>query len=376
MTTSQERSLPSIEDVEPRRTRPVNVWAVVGAVIIAFEVWVLIRWVSGPYFVRVDPGPTEPPMLMRVILVGWQVVSIPIALGLLAWFVIRPWMRDRRVGVDGILVVAFLTMWWQDPISSYGGHWFDYNSWMINFGSWVNSIPGWLSYGAPGHMLVEPILFTPGAYSYIFVIVMFLGSWFMRKVQARFPRLGKLGMIGALYVFMMLFDFVLEGILWLPMGIFHYAGGYLQTFPDSYFAFPLHEALSIGATFTAVAALRYYTDDKGQTLMERGSEDLEGGEGRKVIVRCFAAIAAVQVAFLLTYNVPNFFVGIHSDTWNEDTQKRSYFMNGLCGTGTDRACPGPTVPLSRGNSSYAQPGGGVDANGNQVPANVPFSPGG
>jgi Spirocyclase AveC-like len=365
---------------EQKKTLPVNIWAVVGILIIAFEVWVLLRWVTGPYFVRVPTGPSDPPALMKVCLVGWQVVSLPAALGLLYWFVIRPWRRDRRVGVDGILVIAFLTMWWQDPISSYGGHWFTYNTWMINRGSWVNSIPGWSSFGKPGAMLSEPVLFTPGAYSYIFVIVMFFGCRIMRRTQTRFPRISNLGLIAVCFVAMYVFDVILEGLLWLPMGVFAYQGGHWGIFANTYHKFPLHEGLTIGSVFTAVACIRYFTNDRGQTVVEHGINEVRGGAARKFATRAFAMIAAVQLAMFVGYNVPNFWVGTHSTAWPADIQKRSYFTSGICGEGTDRACPGPGVPLVRNNngdpaktSAYVAPNGTlVIPPGTRIPPVVPF----
>jgi hypothetical protein len=368
--------LPSEETVQPHRTLPVNVWAFVGALILALEVYVLVRWVTGPFFTTVPTGPTDPPLGMKISLIFLQVVTGPAALALLYFYVIKPWRRKRHVGVDGILIVAFFTMWWQDPLSSLGGHWFQYNAWSVNFGSWVNDVPGWNSFGAPGQQLLEPILFIPFGYPALFTIAMLLGSWTMRRLQQRFPRMGKLGLIGCCYVAMMMLDVLLEGLIIIPMGAYHYSGGHWKLFSESYFAYPLHEMMTIGATFTIAASLRYFTDDRGQTLMERGTSEMKGGPGKKLVVRCLAAIAALQIAFLITYNVPNFWVGLHSEAWNNDTLTRSYFVGGICGPGTDRACPGPTVPLSRGDSAYVTPGGGVNTNGNPVPANVPFSPGG
>jgi hypothetical protein len=366
----------------PRRNLPVNLWAFAGALIMAFEAWVLIRWVTGPYFTRVPSGPSVPPTWMKVSLIAWQAASIPAALGLVLWFVVRPWVRERRLGGDALLVIAFCTMWFQDPVSSYGGHWFTYNSWMVNFGSWVNDIPGWMSYGRPGAMLSEPILFTPAAYVYIFVIVMLFGSWVMRKTRARFPRISNLSLILVCYAVMIAFDVVLEGVVWMPMGIFGYHGGAWALFADTYHKYPVSEGFSIGATFTIVACLRYFTNAKGQMLPERGADQVGGGQGRKALVRVLATIAAVQVAFFVTYNVPNFWVGLHSTAWPTDVQNRSYFTNGLCGAGTNRACPGPAVPLTRNDNSDPAGSGSayVGPNGQLVvpphtivPSEVPFA---
>jgi hypothetical protein len=372
---------PRDADTRPRRNLPVNIWAFVGAAIVVFEVFVLVRWVSGPFFERVPAGPSEPPTLMKGILLAWQIGSIPATAALTYWFVVRPWRRNRRLGIDGILTIAFLTMWWQDPISSYGGHWFTYNTWMFNRGSWVNSIPGWNSFGEPGAMLSEPILFTPFAYCYIFVPVMIFGSWFMRQLRSRWPEMSALSLILWTYLLMMCFDVVLEGLLWLPMGIFAYQGGHWGIFPDHYFKFPLHEAMTIGGTFTIASALRFFVNDKGQSFFERGAEDIRGGAAKQTVVRSLAAIAVVQLGFLLTYNVPNFWVGMHSTEWNRDIQERSYFTSGICGEDTGRACPGPSVPLNRndnrnpgqGGSVYVGPGGTiVIPPDTTVPDSIPF----
>src|SRR4051812_20509483 len=47
---------------------PVKVWALVGAAVLCLEVYVWIRWISGPYFTHVASGPTDPPTLMKVFL--------------------------------------------------------------------------------------------------------------------------------------------------------------------------------------------------------------------------------------------------------------------------------------------------------------------
>ena len=47
------------------KVKPVQVWAAVGGAVLAFQIYVWIRWVSGPYFERVPAGPTELPTLMN-----------------------------------------------------------------------------------------------------------------------------------------------------------------------------------------------------------------------------------------------------------------------------------------------------------------------
>jgi hypothetical protein len=73
-------------------------------------------------------------------------------------------------------------------------------------------------------------------------------------------------------------------------------------------------------------------------------------------------------------------IGLHPAAWPRDVQSRSYFTDYICGAGTDRACPGPAVPLVRndnGNpragSAYLDPTGKlVVPPATKLPAAVPF----
>ena len=199
-------------------------------------------------------------------------------LGFWYWFIIRPWRREGNVGADGILVIGF-SMWFQDPLSSSVNHWFVYNTEMVNFGSWLNSTPGVTANGEPGAMSSEPILFTPAAYTLAMGVAMLLGSWVMRKSKQLWPNLTSFWLVAVCFGAMCLFDVLLEGIIWLPMGVFEYPGGHWALFPDTYHKYPLNETFTIGSVFTALAAMRYFTNDKGQMVIERGYDQLRGSDG-------------------------------------------------------------------------------------------------
>jgi hypothetical protein len=46
---------------ETRSTPPVKMWALFGAAWVALIAYVLIKWVTGPYFKSVPAGPTHVP---------------------------------------------------------------------------------------------------------------------------------------------------------------------------------------------------------------------------------------------------------------------------------------------------------------------------
>ena len=81
-----------------------------------------IRWITGPYFERVPAGPSDPPLYMKIPLIANAVVlwvGLPFALW---WFIIRPWLRERRITLDGMLLVSMGLMFFQDPLSELLQH--------------------------------------------------------------------------------------------------------------------------------------------------------------------------------------------------------------------------------------------------------------
>jgi hypothetical protein len=72
-------------------------------------------------------------------------------------------------------------------------------------------------------------------------------------------------------------------------------------------------------------------------------------------IRLLAIVGACNVCFALSYNVPVQIFGIHQGTWIDDVQERSYLTGGICGPGTDYACPGPGRPIHRNDSIHLTP---------------------
>lgn len=114
---------------KPRReTHAVQVWAAIGALWLVFILYVWGRWVTSPQFRSVDPGPSRQPHWMDVLQLIWQPLFCLVVLGFLWHFLVKPWRRDGQPSTDGLLCVAFALLFFQDPLSSFTGHWFTYNS--------------------------------------------------------------------------------------------------------------------------------------------------------------------------------------------------------------------------------------------------------
>ena len=51
----------SLDAEAQAKVKPVQVWAAAGGAILALQLYVWIRWITGPYFERVPAGPMDPP---------------------------------------------------------------------------------------------------------------------------------------------------------------------------------------------------------------------------------------------------------------------------------------------------------------------------
>lgn len=321
-----------------RLNTPVQVWAALGILLLAFQTWVLVLWITGPYFHSVESGPDIPPLWMRAILVFWQVIT-PVAAIYAVWrFVIKPWRRDRTVGTDGLFVLAGFGCWFWDTSSNQAGHWITYNSWMLNRGNWTSSLPWWNAFHEPGADTAMPLLYTPLSYVYLLLAGAALGSWAIRILKRRYPRWPNTIILSMAVVGGACFSLILEGLIWMPMGIFEYPGGHWAIFSDSYHKYPVHEAVFWGLWVAGLGALHYFKNDRGETLAERGIWRIKTSPGIKVALRALAMTAAAQLVLLFCYHLPHTLVGAYSDEWPMDLQQRSYLTGHVCGPTTNRVC--------------------------------------
>lgn len=354
------------------KTQPVAVWAAAGAFFLALAVYVWGAWIFGGDAKPVDSGPSPVPTAMEILAIVQQAGFALAAVWGLWYFVIRARRRAGHLTFDGMFFLAFLLVIWQDPLYNYIANGFVYNSSYLNLGSWGPHIPGWVS--ANGEGTAEPLLFMAGVYPVIFGAGCILINKAMRKAKARWPKMGNVKLlVGSVVVL-----FVIEGlceIIWSRTGIYTYSGAKSEwtLFAGHYYQIPLYETFWAAVLWVGWASLRFFHNDKGETLAERGVHDLKITPRRKTWLRFLAVVGAVNVVYLGLFNIPLQIWAVNGDAWPQDVTKRSYFTNGVCGEGTSYACNGPTVPLPRGDNSLHLDRNGevVGPPGVKVPTPVP-----
>ena len=354
VTSLQATARPPSE-IEGRRTAPVKAWAVVGAAFVVLAGLVVASWLLD-HPVKTPTGVDEVPGWMKGVLIGYQIISVIGLVAVIYWKVYRPWRREGEASFDGLLVLALLTCFWQDTLCNYVVTWVTYNSYMVNLGAWNTKIPGWLS--PHGNLVAEPLLGNITTYAWVILPWIALGNYVMRKAKQRWPQLGTLGLLGVAFLFMAVSDAVLETTM-MRLGIWTYAGAIssLTINAGKYYQYPLYEGVFWGSLMAMWAGFRYFRNDKGESIAERGTHDLRVSRRGRTWLRFLAITGFVQATMLFAYSMPSQFVAIHSEPWPKDITSRSYFTNGFCGEGTTYACSGPANPIPRPKSARVGPDG-------------------
>ena len=231
-------------------------------------------------------------------------------------------------------------------------------------------------------MSSEPILFTPAAYTLAMGVAMLVGTFVMRQTKKRFPNITSFQLVATCFVAMCLFDVLLEGIIWLPMGVFEYPGGHWSLFPDTYHKYPLNEMFTIGSVFTALATLRYFTNDKGQMAIERGVDQVKGSKTRKVSSGAWPRLRSARSPCSSATTCRTRSSAPTRPSGRRTCRSVRTSRTTSAATEPTGPCPGPGVPNTRDGSAYINTEGEAatfpadhEPPGHAIPPVVPFDVG-
>ena len=90
----------------PRRSSPVKWWAAVGVFQVGLALYCLVAWGAAGQMKRTDPGPDRMPTYETVAMWVLTVGGVVVTFYCLWRFLLKPWVRERRLTNDGMLLIA------------------------------------------------------------------------------------------------------------------------------------------------------------------------------------------------------------------------------------------------------------------------------
>jgi Spirocyclase AveC-like len=337
----------------PRRVPPAIVLAVVGVLVAGYALWTWGAWLSaGPTQITATRDPAS---ASRWVARGYELVIVAVAVAV-AVHVVRLCRRERRLVFDAIMVIAgFFTLFW-DPMVNWMQPNFMYSSQWLNLNTWVANAPGVVN--PTGSLMPQPV-FIMLIYPFGLLGFAMILNHAMAGMRRRFPRIGNLELLAFTYAFGWVLGFSLEA----PMFLFNLWGLPGAPAGMSFFSnehrFAWAEYLTTAIVFTTFAAVRFFRNDKGQTIGERGLDGLRPAARTAVSIFATVAIFAMSMWALLVVQIP---AGLHSSPYPAGYP--AHLINGLCNI--------PGNPHSTQPTAYGPCPGSP---GFRMPVNNTFVPG-
>jgi len=155
-------------------------------------------------------------------------------------------------------------------------------------------------------------------------------------------------LVGFCFLGFCIFDLIIESII-LRTGMFIYPSTIpaLTLFAGKTYQFPVYEIASWAGTYTALACVHFFRNDKGETWADRNFDSLSIPTPLRKVARWLAIMGLCQIGMLFTYNIPYTYWALYGGKFTVTEQTAPWLTAGLCGPSTSYDCPGPGVPFAR-----------------------------
>jgi hypothetical protein len=314
-----ERATARTEAPPNRRVPPALILALVGALIVGYALWTWGSWLAdGPSQITAS---RDPESASRWIARGYEAIMVVVAIGLTIR-IVRECRRAHRLVFDGVMVIAgFFTLFW-DPMVNWMQPNFMYSSQWINLNTWVANAPG--AVNPTANLMPQPV-FIMLIYPFgLLAFAMILNAG-MRWLRGRFPRTSNVELIAFTYVYGWFLAFCLEAPAFLSnlWGLPGAPAQFSLFGNDQRFAWA--EYLTTAIVFTTFASVRFFRNDKGQTIGERGLDNYGPAMRTGIAILATTTLFAMSMWALLLVQIPG---GLHSSPYPDGYP--AHQINGLC----------------------------------------------
>ena len=325
----------AIEVTQRRKPGPLVFWSAFGTIVTILAVVAWTQWITSSDFHSASPGPDHYRFLWY--LRAFEAVSVVVSAGMIWWFVVRPWRSERRVPIDGKILLGMMIAYYVDPLLNVFNHAFAMNAYGLNFGSWANFMPG---YAAPGQQgFAEGLLWAQPLYMYFGLLAAIGGCQILRFLRTRLQTASEATLYAVTFIVFALADVVVEMafIVYPQLYVFPGVPRHFSLFAGHIYQFPLYQAVFAAVFATMVTWLRDSVDSTGRSAVERGIDDLGFGPVRRHATS-FMAVTGFCTASALGYFLPYAALTMTADTY---VPMPSYLRTAAyCGQPGQPVCPG------------------------------------
>lgn len=310
---------------------PAHYLALGAIPLLVYQVWTWVSWLgSGPYQVTAERSYGS---------FSWYAahaieIVLALAVGGLVAMLVRQCWAQRRLTFDAMLFIGLvLTVFWDTVVNFVEPLWFYSTNW-VNVNNWWGYAPFVINPAAghgPNPLLVLVLLYALGTLEAMTICKV------MHSAEGRWPGISRARLITVAFVSASLIGMALSLTMILP----HLWGGPGAPFSilGGEYRYSLLEFLYIGAWSTTLACLRFFVNDRGERVTERGLADLRPRSRTAIVL--LATIAACNLS-VIVWSVPIMFMGINTAQYPDYPPSLS---NIICDTpgrhGTDYGpCPG------------------------------------
>jgi hypothetical protein len=253
----------------------------------------------------------------------------------MATSVVRGCLRARRLTLDGMFVICGALAYWTDPFLNFLQPIFSYSSNWVNLSDWTGHVPFWRN--PDGGLMPEPVLGIGLFYTFGILLFARLVGAAMGAARRRWPGISKARLVSIAIAVTFALDFALE-VPPILLNLWVYPGQpHALSIPFGGGArYPIVEGVAFAIVLGSMSAIRFFRDDHGQSVVERGL-DRHRSPALRSVISVLALTGALQGG-LIGLNAADAVAGLYSSAY---PILPAHVTNGQCGPGTAYGqCPG------------------------------------
>lgn len=299
-------------DAEARRGG-VSLWALLGVFWVLFVGQAWTRWILSD--TQFGPAPIQGPdtfdgaalVVLRVI----EVVSLLIAAATIWVFLVKPLIEQRRLTLDGMIVIGSLLASGIDPLINYFHYTFAWNAHALNAGSWLAFFP---LHQSPTRYAEGLAWFVP-QYLYLGIGLAAIECRIILALRRRYPGIANIRSFSIAFVAIFGVDIVLEQVF-IRTRVYAFPRTWeaFTLFAGTPYQFPVYESLFVAIYAAGFTYLRMSARDSadGNPFLHRGIH--RWPEILRTPVKLLAVIGFCAVWAALAYFIPWSWMSVNPDS--------------------------------------------------------------